>query len=176
VEAGAAAKQSAGGGGYARRERELGVLHWYGKKVASERERELELYRKAMELGDPYAMANIGFATLGGDGIDRDPGRGVELLVSAAQGGNAHAALWLAERWLEGAQDIPRDPARAVEILEACVSQEEDGDVLFHLAELVRDGLGVERNPHRAMELFQLAQINGRDSRVERGLLRREMK
>ncbi|MEM8713256.1 MAG: SEL1-like repeat protein, partial [Planctomycetota bacterium] len=71
---------------------------------------------------------------------------------------------------------IPRDPARAVEILEACVKKEEDGDVLFHLAELVRDGRGVERNPERAMELFQLAQINGRDSRVERGQLRRDLK
>ena len=96
--------------------------------------------------------------------------------MSAATKGNAHAALWLAERWLEGAQDIPRDPARAVEILEACVAEEEDGDVLFHLAELVRDGRGVDADLPRALELFQLAEINGRDSRVERGQLRRQLR
>ena len=154
----------------------LGVLSWYGKHVPEDRARAMQLYGQAMELGDPYAAANVGFATLGGDEVTRDPRRGVELLVSAATKGNAHAALWLAERWLEGAQDIPRDPARAVEILEACVAEEEDGDVLFHLAELVRDGRGVDADLPRALELFQLAEINGRDSRVERGQLRRQLR
>jgi TPR repeat protein len=162
--------------GYAPALTYLGVLSWYGKFMDEDRAVAMDLYQQAMELGDPYAVANVGFATLGGDEVTRDPRRGVELLVAAAEKGNAHAALWLAERWLEGAQDIPRDPSRAVEILEACVAEEEDGDVLFHLAELVRDGRGIERDLERAMDLFQLAEINGRDSRVERGQLRRELR
>ncbi|QDV09347.1 Putative beta-lactamase HcpC precursor [Planctomycetes bacterium Poly30] len=176
VEAGLTWMQSAADRGYAPALTYLGVLAWYGKFVELDRAHALSLYQRAMELGDPYAVANVGFATLGGDEVPRDAQRGVELLVAAAEKGNAHAALWLAERWLEGAQDIPRDPARAVQILETCVAHEEDGDVLFHLAELVRDGRGVERNLERAMDLFQLAEINGRDSRVERGLLRRELR
>jgi TPR repeat protein len=176
VEAGVGWMTSAAERNYAPALTYLGVLCWYGKHVPQDRIKAMEYYSQAMQLGDPYAIANVGFATLGGDEVERDPRRGVELLVSAAAKGNAHAALWLAERWLDGAADLPRDPARAVEILEACIAHEEDGDVLFHLAELVRDGRGTPKDVPRALELFELAEINGRDSRVERGILRRQMR
>ena len=154
----------------------LGVLHWYGKFVEQDREQALEYYRKAMEFGDPYAVANVGFATLEGEGVERDVQRGLVLLRSAAERGNAHAALWLCDRFLEGAPDLEQDEAEAVRVLEACAAEEEDGDVLFRLASLVRDGQGVDPDPERALRLFELASINGRDTRVERAQLRRQLR
>jgi len=154
----------------------LGVLYWYGKFVEENRERAIELYRRAMEFGDPYAVANVGFATLTGDGVQRNLERGLNLLRSAAERGNAHATLWLAARMLDGADDLPRDEGEAVRLLEACIVEEEDGDVLFLLAELVRDGRGVHQDLERALDLFGLAEINGRDTRVERGQIRRQLR
>lgn len=154
----------------------LGVLHWYGRHVELDRERSIELYTQAHGLGDPYATANLGFAALDGEVVPKDRARGVALLTRAAEEGNAHAAKWLAGQLLEGAEDIPRDEAEAVRLLESCVAEEEDGDALYTLAELVRDGRGTPRDLHRALELFELASINGRDTRVERGVIRRDLK
>lgn len=156
----------------------LGVLHWYGRFVEQDRAKAIDLYRRAAELGDPYALANVGFATLSGDGVPRDVTVGVELLETAATRGNAHAALWLARQRLGTAEEpvLERDDERAVRTLRTCVDEEEDGDALFLLAELTRDGRGTKQDLEHALELFELAEINGRDTRVERGQLRRRIR
>ncbi|MDB4736536.1 sel1 repeat family protein, partial [Planctomycetota bacterium] len=154
----------------------LGVLYWYGKFVDEDRLRALEYYRQAMEFGDPYAVANVGFATMEGEGVERDVERGLTLVKSSAGRGNAHAALWLCDRYLEGAPDIERDEAEAIRVLEGCIAQEEDGDVLFRLAELVLEGRGLDADPERALRLFELASINGKDTRLERAKLRRQLR
>ena len=154
----------------------LGVLYWYGKFVDEDRARAMEFYRQAMEFGDPYAVANVGFATLEGDGVERDVERGLTLVKSSAGRGNAHAALWLCDRFLEGGPDIQRDEAEAIRVLESCVAEEEDGEVLYRLAELVGEGRGVEPDLERALQLFELASINGKDTRLERAKLRRQLR
>lgn len=154
----------------------LGVLHWYGRHVELDRERAVELYTQAAELGDAYAMANLGFAALDGEAVHQDLERGRGLLAEASAKGNAHAAKWLATQLLEGTDEFPRDDQEAVRVLEACSAAEEDGDVLFLLAELVRDGRGTRCDRERALELFELASIQGRDTRVERAVLRRELR
>lgn len=154
----------------------LGVLYWYGKFVDEDRLRALEYYRQAMEFGDPYAVANVGFATMEGEGVERDVERGLTLVKSSAGRGNAHAALWLCDRYLEGAPDIERDETEAIRVLEGCIAQEEDGDVLFRLAELVLEGRGLDADPERALRLFELASINGKDTRLERAKLRRQLR
>jgi TPR repeat protein len=61
-------------------------------------------------------------------------------------------------------------------VLEGCIAQEEDGDVLFRLAELVLEGRGLDADPERALRLFELASINGKDTRLERAKLRRQLR
>ena len=176
VESGLRWMRSAAERGHASAITYLGVLYWYGKFVEQDRGRAMEFYRQAMEFGDPYAVANVGFATLEGEGVEQDVPRGLTLLRSSAERGNAHAALWLCDRFLEGAPEIPKDAASALRVLEVCVEEEEDGDVLFRLATLVRDGVGTAPDPERALQLFELASINGRDTRVERAQLRRQLR
>ncbi|MEM9802902.1 MAG: tetratricopeptide repeat protein [Planctomycetota bacterium] len=176
VPAGLRLMRSAADRGHAPALTYLGVLHWYGKFVDEDRDRAIELYRRAMEFGDPYAVANVGFAMLEGESLPRNVERGLEFLRSAAERGNAHAALWLASRLLDGVDPLPRDDADAVRLLETCTAEEEDGEVLFLLAELIRDGRGARQDLERALGLFQLAEINGRDTRVERGQIRRRLR
>jgi TPR repeat protein len=163
-------------GGFAPACTYLGVVAWYGERVPLDRAAALAHYQRAAELGDPYGAANLGFAMMEGELVQRDVARGVALVVRAAGDGNAHAALWLAARHLEGSGGFEQDAALARDVLERCSAVEEDGDVLFRLAELVRDGVGGEADAVRALELFQLAEINGKDARVECGVLRRTLR
>lgn len=176
VDAGLAWLRRSADAGYPAASTYLGVLAWYGEVVPKDRHGALEHYRRAADLGDPYGAANLGFAYMEGELIERDIERGLELVSRAAREGNAHAALWLSARHLEGSAGFEQDPAAARGVLQVCATVEEDGDVLFRLAELVRDGDGGEADPRRALELFRLAQINGRDARVEIGQLRRALR
>ncbi len=154
----------------------LGVLAWYGAHVPEDRALAVERYRAAADLGDPYGTANLGFALMEGEVVPRDVPRGIELVHSGAAAGNAHAALWLAERYGAGDGGFSADPSRARAVLEACLAVEEDADVLFRLAELCRDGVGGAADPRRALGLFERAQCAGRDARVELALLRRALR
>ncbi len=178
VEAGLCWMRDAAARGYAPAMTYLGVLHWYGRFVDLDQEKAIELYQDATALGDSYALANVGFAMISGEGLPKDPTGGVETLATSARQGNAHAALWLAEQRLHRVEApiLERDELQAVEILEACLAEDEDADALYLLAELVRDGRGAQQDLERALELFELAEINGRDTRVERGQLRRQMR
>ncbi|MBL4770365.1 MAG: hypothetical protein JKY61_04335 [Planctomycetes bacterium] len=62
-----------------------------------------------------------------------------------------------------------------MDYLEPAVA-EEDPDALYMKAELLREGVGTAVDLPGALELFQLAQIQGRDTRVERGVLRRRIR
>ncbi len=154
----------------------LGTLYWYGRHVDLDRARAVELYTQALNLGDPHSSANLGFAYFEGAEVKKDSERAIRLLTAAAEAGHADAALWLAVRYLNGKEGLPRDDAEAVRLLEECSTKEEDGDALFTLAELVRDGRGTKKNLERALELFELASINGRDTRVERATIRRALR
>lgn len=154
----------------------LGTLYWYGRHVDLDRGRAVKLYTQAMVLGDPHSTANLGFAYFEGAEVEQDRERALGLLTKAAEAGHADAALWLGVRYLAGEEGLPRDESEAVRVLEACSSIEEDGDALFTLAELVRDGRGTKKNLQRALELFELASINGRDTRVERATIRRALR
>ncbi|MEZ6014558.1 MAG: tetratricopeptide repeat protein [Planctomycetota bacterium] len=154
----------------------LGVLAWYGEAVPLDRAVALDHYRHAASLGDAYGAANLGFALMEGEHLPRDVERGRELVTDAARRGNAQAALWIAKRHLEGSGGFELDPAAAKAVLEACMLVEEDGDVLFQLAEFAEGGIGGQVELRRALELYQLAQVNGRDVRVEVGRLRKRLR
>ena len=84
----------------------------------------VELYRRAADLGDPFATANLGFAHMEGDHVALDVERGLRLVRQGAAEGNSHAALWLTERYLSGGGGIDRDPAEARTVLDACAREE----------------------------------------------------
>ena len=156
----------------------LGVLHWNGEGLPLDKQAARRMYQKAVAMEEPHALFNLGLAG-GMDGPDDVPDDEVgpidwELLEKAAASGHGRAAVMLATRWIEGV-DLTADPKRGFEFL-APALEIEDPDALFFSAECYRDGVGVDVDLGRAMEYFELAQTLGLDTRVERGLLRRQLR
>ena len=105
---------------------------------------------------------------------DRDLKRADQLFEQAAMQGNGPAACLLARRHIEG-DGVPTNPSFGVSFLQAAVD-DEDPEALALMAECFRDGVGVRPDLKRSMELFELAQVQGKDTRVERGIVRRRLR
>ncbi|TPI13374.1 hypothetical protein FJW06_14465 [Mesorhizobium sp. B4-1-3] len=78
-----------------------------------------DLYSKASDNGDPYAMAAWGRALFDGLGVQRDTGKGLDLLLQAAAMGHVDAIKDLAVIFKEGRNGVPADPDRALAFLKA---------------------------------------------------------
>jgi len=83
------------------------------------------LYSTAAEKGDPYAMAAWGRALFNGLGVQRDTGKGLDLLLQAAAMGYADAMKELALIFNEGRNGVPADPARALAFLKAGMERQD---------------------------------------------------
>jgi len=148
----------------------LGTMAWYGEGGPKDPALAERLYQEAAEKGEPQALYNLAFL-LEGRG---EMGPAHEALERAAAMGHGPSACLLAQRCLDGEAGEP-DVEQAVRYLEPSVA-EEDPDALYMRAEMLRDGVGCDADLKSAMELFHLAQIQGRDTRVERGILRRKLR
>ncbi len=148
----------------------LGTLAWHGEGQDKDPERAEHLYRLAAEAGEAQAVFNLSF--LFAEKGDQE--KALNSLEQAASMGHGGAACQLAKRSITGV-GMPKDAVRAIDYLEPAVA-EEDPDALYMKAELLREGVGTEVDLRGALELFQLAQIQGRDTRVERGVLRRKIR
>jgi TPR repeat protein len=156
----------------------LGVLHWNGEGVPQNRALARKLYRRAAGLGEAHSLYNLGLAG-GDDGPNElaegeDPPVDWALIEESSNLGHGPSAVLLAEHYIEG-NGVEVDAERGFACLQAAVSVE-DPDALFFAAECLRDGVGVEVDPGQAMEFFELAQLLGVDTRVERGILRRKLR
>ncbi|MDF1837928.1 MAG: tetratricopeptide repeat protein, partial [Planctomycetota bacterium] len=148
----------------------LGTMAWHGEGQDKDAARAERLYRLAAEAGESQAVFNLSY-------LFDERGESAKALTSleqAASMGHGGAACQLAKRSITGV-GMPKNVERAMDYLEPAVA-EEDPDALYMKAELLREGVGTAVDLRGALELFQLAQIQGRDTRVERGVLRRRMR
>lgn len=152
----------------------LGVCYWNGEGVLLDRQQAVRLYLRAARRRDDHAWWNLALAFDLGEGVARDPARAERCLRRAARLGHGRAACLLAERTLDATSGTP-DERAAWEVLRTAV-QEEDPDALFLAAQCTRDGRGRPADAREALRLFRLAQVRGRDARVEIGQLRRELR
>ena len=150
----------------------LGVLYWNGEGVAQDRAVAVKYYLRAARMRDEHAWFNLALAYEHGEGVDRSPDKADRCLRRAARLGHGRAACALATHLLAGSE---RERCSALSVLDAAI-RDEDPDALFLAAECARDGLGRDADPREALRLFQLAQVRGRDARVEIGNLRRALK
>ena len=151
----------------------LGVCAWNGEGRKADAKDAIECYRRAADLGDSHALYNLGLAYRSGEGVERDLKRADQLFEQAAMQGNGPAACLLARRHIEG-DGVPVNPSFGVSFLQAAVDDEDPEDLAL-MAECFRDGVGVRPDLKRSMELFELAQVQGKDTRVERGIVRRRL-
>ncbi|TIP02605.1 MAG: peptidase C14 caspase catalytic subunit p20, partial [Mesorhizobium sp.] len=146
--------QDAADKGHVRAVFELGYLNATGTGMPANRKQANTFYAVASDKGDPYGMTSWGRALFNGSGVDRDTGKGLDLLLKAAAMGHTYAMNDLAAIFTEGRNGVPADPARAVAFLKAGVERQD----MYSMNLLGRNylaGTGVERDPKTALTLFQ---------------------
>ncbi|MBZ9766956.1 caspase family protein [Mesorhizobium sp. CA6] len=140
--------------GHVRAVFELGYLNATGTGMPANRKQANTFYAAASDKGDPYGMTSWGRALFNGYGVDRDTGKGLDLLLKAAAMGHTYAMNDLAAIFTEGRNGVPADPARAVAFLKAGVERQD----MYSMNLLGRNylsGTGVEKDPKTAVTLFQ---------------------
>ncbi|TIR00120.1 MAG: sel1 repeat family protein, partial [Mesorhizobium sp.] len=148
--------QQAADRGHVRAVFELGYLYATGTGLAVDRKEANTFYAAAADKGDPYGMTSWGRALFHGYGVERDTGKGLDLLLKAAAMGHTYAMNDLAAIFTEGRNGVPADQARAVAFLEAGV-QRQDMYSMNLLGRNYLSGRGVEKDPMAALALFQKA-------------------
>ncbi|MDG4874020.1 caspase family protein [Mesorhizobium sp. WSM4935] len=146
--------QKAADKGHVRAVFELGYLNATGTGMPANRKQANAFYAAASDKGDPYGMTSWGRALFNGYGVDRDTGKGLDLLLKAAAMGHTYAMNDLAAIFTEGRNGVPADPARAVAFLKAGVERQD----MYSMNLLGRNyltGTGVEKDPKTALSLFQ---------------------
>lgn len=73
----------------------------------------VDKFRRAADLNDPAAMANLGTMYLNGTGVPQDASHALQLLVQAANKGNRTAAENLGTLCEYGISGVARNPVRA---------------------------------------------------------------
>lgn len=156
VEQARAAIEEAAKKGHVRAVFELGYMYATGTGMAIDRTQANALYAAASDKGDPYGMTSWGRALFNGYGVERDTGKGLDLLLKAAAMGHTYAMNDLASIFTEGRNGVTSDQARAVAFLEAGV-QRQDMYSMNLLGRSYLSGQGVEKDPKTALALFQKA-------------------
>ncbi|NUS22229.1 MAG: peptidase C14 caspase catalytic subunit p20, partial [Mesorhizobium sp.] len=140
--------------GHVRAVFELGYLNATGTGMPANRKQANTFYAAASDKGDPYGMTSWGRALFNGYGVDRDTGKGLDLLLKAAAMGHTYAMNDLAAIFTEGRNGVPADPTRAVAFLKAGVERQD----MYSMNLLGRNylaGTGVDKDPKAALSLFQ---------------------
>jgi hypothetical protein len=117
--------QQAADRGHVRAVFELGYLHATGTGMAVDRKQANTFYAAAADKGDPYGMTSWGRALFHGYGVERDTGKGLDLLLKAAAMGHTYAMNDLGAIFTEGRNGVPADQARAVAFLKAGVQRQD---------------------------------------------------
>ena len=138
------AVQDAADKGHIRAVFELGYFASSGIGTAVDLAKANGFYSQASDSGDPYAMTAWGRALFDGLGVQRDTGKGLDLLLKAAAMGHTDAMNYLAVVFKEGRNGVPADPVRALAFLRA----------------------GIERQNRYSMGILGLAEISPREVKV----------
>ena len=74
----------------------LGVRYDEGNGVSQDKQKSIELYQKAADMGFTNAMVNLGVCYEKGDGVSQDKKKAVALYQKAAEMGHTNAMFNLA--------------------------------------------------------------------------------
>ena len=115
-----------------------------------------ELYQKAADEGDAYAMWRLANAYGNGDGVDWDEAKAIELLKQSAQAGCEEAKCDLAFAYMFDWSNIGKDEEKGKEMLEELIKQTNNSTVLSRYAGLLFFGGGpYEEDQEKAMRFLK---------------------
>ena len=115
-----------------------------------------ELYQKAADEGDAYAMWRLSNAYDNGDGVDWDEAKALELLKRSAQAGCEEAKCDLAIAYMFDWYNIGKDEEKGKEMLEELIKHTKNSMVLSRYADLLFFGGGpYEEDQEKAMRILK---------------------
>ena len=115
-----------------------------------------ELYQKAADNGDAYAMWRLSNAYENGDGVDWDLAKAMELLKKSAQAGCEETKCDLALAYMFNWYNIGKDEEKGKEMLEKLVKTTNNSTVLSQYADLLFFGEGpYEEDQEKAMRILK---------------------
>lgn len=138
----------------------VGVYYLTGKRVCSSADEPLYFFKKASDLGSPYASLNAGKFIYFGWGED-DPNRteATKWFAKAANQGNAEALAFLANAYYH-AYGVEQNYEKAYQyFLQAAQKGNTMG--MLRLAGLYESGKGVKKDYSMALQWFKTAYKNG---------------
>lgn len=119
---------------------------------AALQERQLRAFA---DRGDPDAQFELGLRYLTGEGVKKDPKKGVQWLEQAAQAGHLRAQYVYGSLFEDGVT-LPKDPAKAVEWYQKAANS--GFPMAQHSVGVAHElGQGVEKNSEKAAEWFAKA-------------------
>lgn len=137
----------------------LGWAYWYGDGIAEDKEKAIELWRKASDLGSIHAMGQLGTRMVTGEAIPQDVPNGIALLEKAANASSVYAQLILGKLYLNDEQ-VKLDYAKAVHWLSLAATNKDD-DAEWILGEMYVDGKGVSKNVKYGVQLLRSSAEHG---------------
>jgi len=117
--------QEAADKGHVRAVYQLGYIAASGIGATPDLAKANGFYAQASDKGDPYAMTAWGRALFDGLGVQRDTGKGLDLLLKAAAMGQVDATKDLAVIFKQGRNGVPADADRALAFLKAGLDRQE---------------------------------------------------
>jgi uncharacterized protein len=117
-------------------------------------------YEKASALGNLYAMTNLGWMYVYGNGVSKDEERGRKMVEEAARAGNAFAQAslgWVYRQGLAGAQ---KDAGLAAKWYRQAATQGYPA-AMSAMGWLYREGFGVEQNYVTSLDWYKKAATAG---------------
>lgn len=85
---------------------ELGDMYFYGRGMAINQAKALELYKKAAALDSVYGFFNVGFLYWNGPEEIQDPEQALQYLKKAAQMGYTHALSFIGDIYRTGPEEL----------------------------------------------------------------------
>lgn len=114
-----------------------------------------ELYKKAAEDGDAYALWCLSNAYYNGDGVEYDEQKAFDLLKQAAEKGCEEAKCEMALAYMFGWYGISKDSDKGKSMLEELIKNTENSYVMARYASLKFEGAGpYEEDKEKAMSIL----------------------
>lgn len=145
--------------GHVRAGQVLGRMYYLGAGTEVNRERAVDLYRKAAEKGDAYALHSLALSELRGEGTPVNEKEGLAKLQRAVEAGHTFSYNQLGYYYLHG-EHVEKDIDRAVYYY---MRSAERNDIYGYLnmGTLYRDGAGVTQDYEAARNWFLKAHEGG---------------
>lgn len=136
---------------------ELGEVYMAGLcEVERSREKALELFNKAAELGDALALIKLGeYYRDGKQGFKQDGQRALKYFTAAGERGNQKGYELAAEMFRDGKGGFNPSGQRAIEFYEL-INEHDDTRILLEIAKIYTTGRGdLKPNRQAALEIYK---------------------